>query len=171
MFNKITENVEIHQTLPDVPNMTTQELKKEWDKGSKIIKEAFNALIEELNKTSISSTVVYENEQGQSTDFTIDSSFNMNNYKRADFVVGRSQGGVGGVIISVDLTIYHKLSDPAIPLAFIDTDSPTASLIYNTRIKIKNNDIEFANNGRHEVGGGRSDFYKLAIYKIIAYEN
>ena len=39
MFNKITENVEIHQTLPDIPNMTTQELKREWDKGNKIIKE------------------------------------------------------------------------------------------------------------------------------------
>ena len=42
MFKKITENVEIHQTLPDTPNLTAQELKKEWDKGSKIIKQAFN---------------------------------------------------------------------------------------------------------------------------------
>lgn len=50
MFNKITENVEIHQTLPDTPNMTTQELKKEWDKGNKIIKEAFNACVDELNE-------------------------------------------------------------------------------------------------------------------------
>lgn len=49
MFEKITDNVEIHQTLPDTPNMTTQELKREWDKGNKIIKEAFNALIDELN--------------------------------------------------------------------------------------------------------------------------
>lgn len=49
MFEKITDNVEIHQTLPDAPNMTTQELKKEWDKGCRIIKEAFNDLIEELN--------------------------------------------------------------------------------------------------------------------------
>lgn len=49
MFKKITENVEIHQTLPDTPNLTAQELKKEWDKGSKIIKQAFNELIDELN--------------------------------------------------------------------------------------------------------------------------
>lgn len=49
MLNKITENVEIHQALPDTPNMTTQELKKEWDKGCKIIKEAFNSLVDELN--------------------------------------------------------------------------------------------------------------------------
>ena len=42
MLEKITENVEIHQTLPDVPSMTAQELKKEWDKGNKIIKAAFN---------------------------------------------------------------------------------------------------------------------------------
>lgn len=49
MFKKITENVEIHQTLPDTPNLTSEELKKEWDKGSKIIKQAFNELIDELN--------------------------------------------------------------------------------------------------------------------------
>lgn len=49
MFKKITENVEIHQTLPDVPNLTSEELKREWDKGSKIIKEAFNELIDNLN--------------------------------------------------------------------------------------------------------------------------
>lgn len=49
MLKKITENVEIHQTLPDTPNLTSEELKKEWDKGSKIIKQAFNELIDELN--------------------------------------------------------------------------------------------------------------------------
>ena len=49
MFEKITDNVEIHQTLPDTPNMTTQELKITWDKGCKIIKEAFNKLVDELN--------------------------------------------------------------------------------------------------------------------------
>ena len=49
MLKKITENVEIHQTLPDIPNLTTQELKTEWDKGCKIIKEAFNSLVDELN--------------------------------------------------------------------------------------------------------------------------
>lgn len=49
MLEKITENVEIHQTLPDVPSMTAQELKKEWDKGNKIIKAAFNKLVDELN--------------------------------------------------------------------------------------------------------------------------
>lgn len=49
MFEKIKDNVEIHQTLPDTPNMTTQELKITWDKGCKIIKEAFNSLVDELN--------------------------------------------------------------------------------------------------------------------------
>lgn len=51
MLKKITENVEIHQTLPDIPNLTSEELKKEWDKGSKIIKEKFNELIDLLNDT------------------------------------------------------------------------------------------------------------------------
>lgn len=50
MLKKITENVEIHQTLPDIPNLTSEELKKEWDKGSRIIKQVFNELIDELNE-------------------------------------------------------------------------------------------------------------------------
>lgn len=63
MLKKITENVEIHQTLPDIPNMTTQELKREWDKGSKIIKEKFNELIDSLNEAEVT---LYENEEGTS---------------------------------------------------------------------------------------------------------
>ena len=51
MLKKISENVEIHQTLPDTPNLTSEELKKEWDKGSRIIKEKFNELIDLLNDT------------------------------------------------------------------------------------------------------------------------
>ena len=54
MLKKITENVEIHQTLPDIPNLTSEELKKEWDKGSRIIKQAFNELIDELNNVKVS---------------------------------------------------------------------------------------------------------------------
>ncbi len=81
MFNKITENVEIHQTLPDIPNMTTQELKREWDKGNKIIKEAFNACIDELNKTIISSKVLYENTTGSNETITLNET--IANYNRA----------------------------------------------------------------------------------------
>lgn len=53
MLKKITENVEIHQTLPDIPNLTSEELKKEWDKGSKIIKQYFNELIDSLNNAKV----------------------------------------------------------------------------------------------------------------------
>lgn len=53
MLKKITENVEIHQTLPDTPNLTSGELKKEWDKGNKIIKEHFNQAIDELNDAEV----------------------------------------------------------------------------------------------------------------------
>lgn len=81
MFNKITENVEIHQTLPDIPNMTTQELKREWDKGNKIIKEAFNACIDELNKTITSSKVLYENTTGSNETITLNET--IANYNRA----------------------------------------------------------------------------------------
>lgn len=71
MFNKITDNVEIHQTLPDTPNLTTKELKKTWDKGCKIIKEAFNKLIDKLNEMGIVSTVLYENLTGTTDDITL----------------------------------------------------------------------------------------------------
>ena len=82
MFNKITENVEIHQTLPDIPNMTTQELKKEWDKGNKIIKEAFNCLIEELKKTIKVPVILYENVTGTTENITL--SDNYSNYTKFD---------------------------------------------------------------------------------------
>ena len=71
MFEKITDNVEIHQTLPDTPNMTTQELKITWDKGCKIIKEAFNKLVDKLNEAKITSTVLYENSTGETGDITL----------------------------------------------------------------------------------------------------
>lgn len=74
MFEKITDNVEIHQTLPDAPNMTTQELKITWDKGCKIIKEAFNNLIDKLNKMGIEGTVLYENSVGSIEEITLNDS-------------------------------------------------------------------------------------------------
>ena len=58
MFEKITDNVEIHQTLPDTPNLTTQELKIKWDKGCKIIKEAFNKLIDKLYEVGLSNLFI-----------------------------------------------------------------------------------------------------------------
>lgn len=72
MFKKITENVEIHQTLSDTPNLTTDELKREWDKGCKIIKASFNSLIDELNnnlypigyRMFINSDIDYSNHLG-----------------------------------------------------------------------------------------------------------
>lgn len=48
-FEKITENVENISLLPDNPALTSSELKKEFDKAGKIIKEKFNKLIDELN--------------------------------------------------------------------------------------------------------------------------
>ena len=53
MLNKITENVEIHQTLPDTPNLTPEQLKKKWDEGNKIIKGHFNQLIDSLNDAEV----------------------------------------------------------------------------------------------------------------------
>ena len=48
-FKKITENVENIQTLADKPQLSASELKAEFDKGSKIIKEAFNNQVDDLS--------------------------------------------------------------------------------------------------------------------------
>ena len=48
-FRKITENVENIQTLPDKPQLSATDMKIEFDKGSKIIKEAFNDQVDDLN--------------------------------------------------------------------------------------------------------------------------
>lgn len=57
MFEKITENVENISTLPDTPTLSPEQLKREFDKGNKIIKEAFNKLIDDLREGGIGDTL------------------------------------------------------------------------------------------------------------------
>lgn len=52
-LQKITENVENIASLADSPALTPMDLKKEFDKGNKIIKEYFNKLIDELNNNMV----------------------------------------------------------------------------------------------------------------------
>lgn len=48
---ELTENLNIHQSLPDQPPLPAQELKKEWDKPANLIKEYINqTLVKSLNK-------------------------------------------------------------------------------------------------------------------------
>lgn len=42
---KLTENLNIHQSLPDQPTMTAEELKQEWDKAPNLIKDYINNLL------------------------------------------------------------------------------------------------------------------------------
>ena len=42
---KLTDNLNIHQSLPDQPTMTAEELKQEWDKAPNIIKEYLNNIL------------------------------------------------------------------------------------------------------------------------------
>lgn len=139
MFNKITENVEIHQTLPDIPNMTTQELKKEWDKGNKIIKEAFNCLIEELKKTIKVPVILYENVTGTTENITL--SDNYSNYTKFDIYCKE------GTII----TCYNNAITDGCHISYakpigVDTVS----------IQIKTQQIFFRNNNVIERGKGRT---------------
>lgn len=139
MFNKITENVEIHQTLPDIPNMTTQELKREWDKGNKIIKEAFNGLIDELKKTSIENTVLYENTTGTTENITL--SDNYNNYKKFDIYTKE------GTII----TCYNNSSEDGCNICYV---KPIG--VDTVSIQIKTQQIFFKDNNTITRGKGKT---------------
>jgi len=50
IYKKITEDVEIHQSLPFEPNLSPEELQKTWDTPAKIIKKAFNEAMSDLIK-------------------------------------------------------------------------------------------------------------------------
>ena len=51
-IDKLTENLNIHQSLPDQPSLSAQDLKKEWDKPANIIKDYINnILVEGINKS------------------------------------------------------------------------------------------------------------------------
>ena len=57
---KLTENLNIHQSLPDQPTLTAEELKQEWDKAPNLIKDYINnLLIEGIEKeiTNMTSTM------------------------------------------------------------------------------------------------------------------
>lgn len=59
-FEKITENVENISLLADTPAMTSNELKAEFDKGSKTIKTKFNKLVDDLNEMNLPSFTLVE---------------------------------------------------------------------------------------------------------------
>ena len=54
---KLTENLNIHQSLPDQPTMTTAELKQEWDKAPNIIKDYINDILIEEVESEINESV------------------------------------------------------------------------------------------------------------------
>lgn len=139
MFEKITENVEIHQTLPDTPNMTTQELKKAWDKGNKIIKEAFNSLINELKKTSIENTVLYQSESGTTENITL--SDNYDNYVKFDIYV--KEGRI--------ITCYNNSSNGGCNISYAKSIG-----VDTVSIQIKTQQIFFKDNNTITRGMGKT---------------
>jgi hypothetical protein len=54
MFTKFEENVSVHQSLANEPNidngLSAEELKKAWDKPAEELKKAFNNLIDEITE-------------------------------------------------------------------------------------------------------------------------
>lgn len=54
MINKLDENVELVQTLADKPSISSNDLKKVFDRGNKIIKEYINyTLVPEINGSRV----------------------------------------------------------------------------------------------------------------------
>lgn len=114
MLKKITENVEIHQTLPDTPNLTTQELKKEWDKGCKIIKEALNGLIDELNKNMF--PIGYRMFVNNDKDYSNHLGFTWQKVAKGRVLVGKDEDDVDfNAIGKVSGEKQHKLTIAEIP--------------------------------------------------------
>lgn len=145
MFNKITENVEIHQTLPDTPNMTTQELKKEWDKGNKIIKEAFNSFVDKMNNVkTIKEEVLFEDSDGVS-EGTITLNDDINNYDKIEIYGGKSNisGRLVGTFLPelrngtthVSVNICdHGSGNFLNAVARLEINGNTVLILYNHRI-------------------------------------
>lgn len=164
MFNKITENVEIHQTLPDIPNMTAQELKREWDKGNKIIKEAFNAMIDELNKTSILSTILYENENG-TNEKTINLSESCAKFEYIE---------IQYKLFSSNTTYYstnkiYEANNKEVALNIITTHPGGSNIITGTLLIAFNGNVATTRRN-HTFAGTDSATEEMYITKIIGYK-
>lgn len=166
MFEKITDNVEIHQTLPDTPNMTTQELKITWDRGCKIIKEAFNKLIDKLNDTKIESTVLYENSGGISSG-EITLSDIISNFKRIKIAFGNADEMDfkefdinDGELTKIHLITGYMATDTIyqIKIADLSISSNILTFMYNRYINLSSDGVLL---------GGTVNYIK--IFKVIGY--
>ena len=166
MFNRITDNVEIHQTLPDTPNMTTQELKREWDKGNKIIKESFNALVGELNKIIITSKVLYEDSVGSTEEIALsDTVLNYDRIKifyRYQDIYGSVEGdNVNNKILSLSISFgITELNLSRVQYKYIKIDG-------NRIINRGYGYLSASTNGTVDVN---IDENKIYITKVIGYK-
>lgn len=142
MLKKITENVEIHQTLPDTPNLTSEELKKEWDKGNKIIKEKFNELIDLLNdaevlklKEKIEGTILYDNSTGENEIITLSDS--VANYRELRFDYKMSANNY----VSKDSIRIFIADGDCFSLSSVVTHSDVLQLIASARYLVSGDTI------------------------------
>lgn len=170
MFNKITENVEIHQTLPDTPNMTTQELKKEWDKGNKIIKEAFNSFVDKMNNVkTIKEEVLFEDSDGVS-EGTITLNDDINNYDKIEIYARRSN--VSGALVG---TFLPELREGTSHVSINFQDHGQQNFLNNVvRLDINEKTVRILYNKRiywNELGVFvRDDADLLKIQRIVGYK-
>lgn len=170
MFNKITENVEIHQTLPDTPNMTTQELKKEWDKGNKIIKEAFNSFVDKMNNVkTIKEEVLFEDSDGVS-EGTITLNDDINNYDKIEIYARKSN-----ISEALAGTFLPKLREETTHVSVNIHDHGSENfLIHIARLDVSENTVQFVYNKRVYWNGFgtlvRDDADLLKIQRVVGYK-
>ena len=164
MFEKITDNVEIHQTLPDTPNLTTQELKIKWDKGCKIIKEAFNKLIDKLNDAKIISTVLYKNSEGTTDNITLNDEIeNYNSFEVESYTI------YTGVKVYVNTGRLSLDAKERIHINNLFVGSTGELTVYNKRISISSKNLT-VNSDRVLNNNGMAEGSYTYITKVVGYK-
>lgn len=174
MFEKITDNVEIHQTLPDTPNMTTQELKTTWDKGCKIIKEAFNNLIDNLIDSKIARTSLYKNETGTTSDITLSDS--ISNYSEYE-IKYLGQHGEPYSTGKLSTSYIDRIHLTGVFLGVKDGTADGALKVSNARVSISDNVLTFVSNRWYEKpynsgasNGTYQDASNIKIVEVVGYK-
>lgn len=135
MLKKITENVEVHQTLPDTPNLTPEELKKEWDKGCKIIKQAFNELIDSL----IDAEVEKLKEKNIVTAYPTEEMTNITQSQQKVNLDGYDSIGEKITVENNAIKIGKDISKILVSAQIFYQDGPTGNGYYFPSIKINDN--------------------------------
>lgn len=174
-FNKITDNVEIHQTLPDNPNLTASELKQTWDTPAQIIKDSFNnAMTDASNLNSTVNTlntnvnnlmnnevILFDDPNGTLADVTLSESVTNFEYLEAFYVSNDENYS--------SVKIYQPNGRR---ITLLSIHSSQTALVAKTSIyNVSGNKITFVVSGEWASDGGFKNTtaatYRVRIYRVV----